>query len=192
MSKKKYLFLALTHILFHFVPFSTSKVIISHPIYLYQDHSTIISHNKWTNDVVFRLQNSWNNVSVRNIVIKRSPAQSHCVRPHNYKLIDNTIQLDMTSINKVIDIEVISKDHREFNCIPTQFLRLPGNPLKVRTYDSSTDCKNDHYAVVNVQAMTSMEDLVDRLLPLGLVPAVVPEFKGITVGGSIQGDTIGL
>lgn len=42
-------------------------------------------------------------------------------------------------------------------------------------------------AVVDVQAMISMEELVDALLPLNLLPLVVPEFKGITVGGSIQG-----
>ena len=35
--------------------------------------------------------------------------------------------------------------------------------------------------------MCSFEALVDALLPLGLIPAVVPEFKGITVGGSLQG-----
>ena len=35
--------------------------------------------------------------------------------------------------------------------------------------------------------MMSMEDLIDALLPEGLIPAVVPEFKGITIGGSIQG-----
>jgi hypothetical protein len=33
----------------------------------------------------------------------------------------------------------------------------------------------------------SMEQMVDALLPLGLMPAVVPEFKGITIGGSLQG-----
>ena len=42
-------------------------------------------------------------------------------------------------------------------------------------------------AVVDVQAMASMDELVDALLPLNLIPLVVPEFKGITVGGSIQG-----
>eukprot|EP01035_Chromulina_nebulosa_P017056 gene17056-22567_t len=35
--------------------------------------------------------------------------------------------------------------------------------------------------------MISFEDLVDYLLPYGYIPAVVPEFKGITVGGSLQG-----
>lgn len=40
---------------------------------------------------------------------------------------------------------------------------------------------------VDVQAMCSFDELVDALLPLNLIPAVVPEFKGITVGGSLQG-----
>jgi hypothetical protein len=44
-------------------------------------------------------------------------------------------------------------------------------------------------AVVDVQAMISMDELVDALLPLNLLPLVVPEFKGITVGGSIQGSS---
>jgi hypothetical protein len=42
-------------------------------------------------------------------------------------------------------------------------------------------------AIVDVQAMASFETMVDVLLPIGLMPAVVPEFKGITIGGSIQG-----
>ena len=36
--------------------------------------------------------------------------------------------------------------------------------------------------VAHVGAMATMESLVDALLPLGYIPAVVPEFKGITVG----------
>ena len=35
--------------------------------------------------------------------------------------------------------------------------------------------------------MISFEDLVDKLLPYNMIPACVPEFKGITVGGSLQG-----
>lgn len=41
-------------------------------------------------------------------------------------------------------------------------------------------------AVADVQALISMEQLVDFLLPNNMIPAVVPEFKGITVGGSVQ------
>lgn len=47
--------------------------------------------------------------------------------------------------------------------------------------------QHDVCVVVDAQAMISMEELIDALLPLNLVPLVVPEFKGITLGGSIQG-----
>ncbi len=39
-------------------------------------------------------------------------------------------------------------------------------------------------------AKMTMEQLVTALLPHGVVPAVVPEFKGITVGGAINGAAI--
>ena len=38
-----------------------------------------------------------------------------------------------------------------------------------------------------VEGMTTYADLVDATLPLGLAPAVVPELKGITVGGATTG-----
>jgi hypothetical protein len=41
--------------------------------------------------------------------------------------------------------------------------------------------------VALVEPRVTMEQLVDTLLPFGLVPPVVPEFKHITVGGSIAG-----
>ena len=42
--------------------------------------------------------------------------------------------------------------------------------------------------VVDAQAMLDMEELVpvDYLLPYGLMPTVVPEFKGITVGRYVE------
>lgn len=43
---------------------------------------------------------------------------------------------------------------------------------------------------VRAGARVSMEALVDALLPQGLIPQVVPEFKGITVGGAINGAAI--
>ena len=39
----------------------------------------------------------------------------------------------------------------------------------------------------DVQGMTTYEDLVDALLPFGLMPLVVPELKTITLGGAITG-----
>lgn len=38
-----------------------------------------------------------------------------------------------------------------------------------------------------VEPGVTMEKLVDATLPYGLIPLVVPEFKGITVGGAING-----
>ena len=38
-----------------------------------------------------------------------------------------------------------------------------------------------------VQPSVTMAELVAATLPYGLIPAVVPEFKGITVGGAING-----
>lgn len=40
---------------------------------------------------------------------------------------------------------------------------------------------------VTVEPGVTMEELVDSLLPHGLVPFVVPEFRGLTVGGVIAG-----
>lgn len=41
--------------------------------------------------------------------------------------------------------------------------------------------------VALVEPRVTMEQLVDAFLPVGLLPPVVPEFKHITVGGSISG-----
>jgi len=41
--------------------------------------------------------------------------------------------------------------------------------------------------VAVVEPNVPMDALVDATLPLGLVPPVVPEFPGITVGGAVQG-----
>jgi len=61
-------------------------------------------------------------------------------------------------------------------------------PASLSEYlDLEVDSDQKNIAIVDVEAMITMEELVDTLLPLKLVPLVVPEFKGITVGGSIQG-----
>ncbi|WP_334144553.1 FAD-binding oxidoreductase, partial [Corynebacterium nuruki] len=39
----------------------------------------------------------------------------------------------------------------------------------------------------DVQGMCTYEDLVDTLLPFGLVPTVVPQLKTITLGGAVTG-----
>ena len=44
--------------------------------------------------------------------------------------------------------------------------------------------------IAHVEPRVSMDQLVKETLKFGLVPAIVPEFKGITVGGAIQGGGI--
>ena len=95
------------------------------------------------------------------LTLKRNEAQSHCPRPYSYKL--NRTQIDLTTMRHVIKVGYLRPDQ-----IPTEFAN----------FDSEIA------AIVEVEALISMEELVDFLLPRGLVPAVVPEFKGITVGGN--------
>ncbi len=44
--------------------------------------------------------------------------------------------------------------------------------------------------VAEVEGMTTYEDLVEAALPYGLMPAVVPQLKTITVGGAVTGGGI--
>lgn len=114
-----------------------------------------------------RFPKSFMGARKKKIVIKRSLSRSHCVRRHEYKA--DSIQLDLSSFTRLLRVEPL--DHGEI--VP--------EPLR-NAYK-----KGELVATAEVEAMASMETLVDALLPLGLVPAVVPEFKGITIGGSIQG-----
>lgn len=101
------------------------------------------------------------------VTIKRKPAESHCARPHNYK--KHSVKLDMSGFTKILSVEEAIMDE-----IPPHLRKLAA-------------ANGDLASVVDVQAMCSFETLVDALLPMGLIPAVVPEFKGITIGGSLQG-----
>jgi len=103
------------------------------------------------------------------IVLNRNQGQAHCPRPHDYKT--SALLLDISRLDKVlkvIDMEDLSDEIKA--SIPEEFI-----------HDKMIG------GVAVAGALTSMETLVDSLLPRDLVPAVVPEFKGITVGGSIQG-----
>lgn len=62
-------------------------------------------------------------------------------------------------------------------------------PLNLRDWDQVLSVDADRKIAV-VEPGISMEALVDALLPYGLIPPVVPEFKGITVGGAINGAAI--
>ncbi len=46
---------------------------------------------------------------------------------------------------------------------------------------------NEKEKFIVVEPGMTMEELVDHTLPHGLIPPVVPEFKGITVGGAVNG-----
>ena len=62
----------------------------------------------------------------------------------------------------------------------------PGPGLDVTAFSGviEIDARNRW---ADVQGMTTYEDLVDALLPFGLMPLVVPELKTITIGGAITG-----
>ena len=132
-------------------------------------HTTRQEHEDKMNVLVSqcRFPKSFMGAKKKKIVIKRSLSRSHCVRRHEYKA--DSIQLDLSSFTQLLRVEPI--EHGEV--VP--------EPLR-NAYK-----KGELVATAEVEAMASMETLVDALLPLGLVPAVVPEFKGITIGGSIQG-----
>ena len=61
--------------------------------------------------------------------------------------------------------------------------------LDVRDFTHVLDV-NPAEGWVDVEGMIRYETLVDALLPRGLMPAVVPELKSITVGGAISGGGI--
>ena len=74
----------------------------------------------------------------------------------------------------------------------------PSHMMRQKTYPSLTQSLNiknlknvlaisKEERFIIVEPGVSMEKLVDYTLPHGLIPPVVPEFKGITVGGAING-----
>lgn len=147
---------------------------LSSPLVIDGKHSvTLETHDKAVQQLRRQLLSSDGG---KKIVLKRNLAQSHCVRPHDYK--SEATELDVSMLTKVISVHSLDdmlkrKKNNHERCIVSQSLR----PY----------CKDEIVAVVDVQAMTPFETLVDALLPLGLIPCVVPEFKGIAVGGALQG-----
>lgn len=141
-------------------------------------HSVIsqTNHNAVVNEISALLQSKQAN---QQIVLQRNPGQSHCSRPHDYKI--NKLRIDMSDMTKIIGIETIGC------ALKKKDFKISDDLMKYICTDSEKSMVGDITHVVEVQAMASMESLVDALLPYGLVPCVVPEFKGITIGGSIQG-----
>lgn len=64
--------------------------------------------------------------------------------------------------------------------------RAPKNPLDVSAFDHvlKVDAENDW---VEVEGMTTYQDLVDTTLMHEVMPAVVPQLKSITIGGAVAG-----
>lgn len=61
-----------------------------------------------------------------------------------------------------------------------------GRRLDVRGFNRVLEVDADQ-GWVEVEGMTPYGDLVDALLPYGVLPAVVPELKSITIGGAVSG-----
>jgi len=58
--------------------------------------------------------------------------------------------------------------------------------LDISNFDELIEI-NKEELFIYVEPNIRMDKLVEKLLPMGFRPQVVPEFKGITVGGAIQG-----
>jgi Delta24-sterol reductase len=82
--------------------------------------------------------------------------------------------------------------------ISLRYGKAKSNTTRSKSYnqkDFSLDCTalNKILAIdttarkIRVQPRVTMEKLIAKTLPLGLMPPVIPEFKGITVGGAIMG-----
>ena len=111
------------------------------------------------------------------ISLRRKPQQSHCPRPHAYK--NNSLQIDLSSFTQVMSLKSIE------SALVDDGTGAVKVPEKFKAYMGKS--AGDVSSVAEVQAMVNMEQLVDALLPYKLVPLCVPEFKGITAGGAIQG-----
>jgi FAD/FMN-containing dehydrogenase len=62
----------------------------------------------------------------------------------------------------------------------------PGHRLDVRGFDEVLEV-NPAQGWVEVEGMTPYVKLIDAMLPHGLMPAVVPQLKSITIGGAAAG-----
>lgn len=103
--------------------------------------------------IITRIALEVKNRGHRKLSLLRSISQSHCPRPQAYK--GETLLINIANLTRVIDIEYSPSSHVKDEKILTNF-----------------------DAIVDVQSGITFEALVDALAPLGLIPAVVPEFKG--------------
>ncbi|NNM42856.1 MAG: FAD-binding oxidoreductase [Chlamydiae bacterium] len=92
----------------------------------------------------------------------------------------------------------VKKNSEEASSIDLRYQSGQSNTTRSKSYKKSTS-KLDlgplqdiiqidlekHIAIV--EPRVTMKDLLQATIPLGLMPPVVPEFKGITIGGAIMG-----
>jgi len=114
-------------------------------------------HQEILNEISLKLKSR----NGKKITILRSSKKSHCPRSQNYKI--GTIQVDITELNKIISLTHIDHDQSHQSDKDSHL-----NTINHNLYD----------AIVDVESSMTMEELVDVLLPHGLMPAIVPEFKG--------------
>jgi reverse gyrase len=108
------------------------------------DRISLTTHQRLVDNVVERISSSTN----QTITLRRSTSESHCPRPQAYK--KNSLTVDMTPFQNLISVDTCTKD------------QLP---------ESLKGYSDELVAIADVQALISMEKLVDCLLPLGLIPA---------------------
>ncbi len=72
---------------------------------------------------------------------------------------------------------------------PTCFASAPRDVRRASISATSTGCSASTRRpnVVEAEGMTTFADLADATLPLGAMPAVIPQLKSITLGGAVAG-----
>lgn len=80
-------------------------------------------------------------------------------------------------------------DNNSSNTIRANLYRKSTSTLSIGTLSRVLGVDAER-RVVTVEPRLTMEQLVQATLPYGFLPAVVPEFKGITVGGAIIGSAL--
>lgn len=95
-------------------------------------------------------------------------------------------------------IEKIQEEIRKGGKVAFTYSKKSSHTVHSKTYKKKSRCIecppfnkilwiDAQSCVAHVEARVSMDMLVKKTLPLGLMPAVVTEFKEITVGGAIMG-----
>lgn len=87
-----------------------------------------------------------------------------------------------------IDPKEPSSPYRSHMMRP-QFIAGQGPKLSMETFNQVIEI-NIEQRIALVEPKVTMEQLVEATLPYGLVPQVVAEFKGITIGGAVMGTSL--